>query len=348
MSYRVDQDNLKRILEFLHEVSLQYPYQYASMQNIINATGISESEVIRIGNHIITNYWADPQYAGTNWKLLRITQDGIDKLDQIASIKTATSKSSSHTVGINWTKWGTIIGGISVIIVIIFGVAQYYQNDQKSTELAIPNSIQNIGSGNVIVGNNNIDVDNTNSDSPILLLGEKQIDCNVFPDGESGFNFVNKTLGYMISWPNLDWILTKDLMKHRSNFGLDSGESYLGGTHVSRERGFTVQIAVFDISDPIKNDFDEWIRLQKEEYVETLTNMTSTSFIAPEKNSARLEVHGVIQGANFSMYERLLKYDNKIYLIQKHLMSPEKYPPEYSDQAEDVRASFRLLSNCKS
>jgi len=103
----------------------------------------------------------------------------------------------------------------------------------------------------------------TKNNSKIIFLNEQPIDANSLPDGESGFTYVNKTLGFMISRPNLDWLFGKELSDYKWSQIIDAygDPHFLGGVLLELDYKESLLVSVYDQSD---------VRANPQKYVQTL------------------------------------------------------------------------------
>lgn len=331
------------------------------------------AEIKAIAENAIINLWVDLETRIAHGvPLIKINYAGNRKLNQLTgkaesfptqsnvtniqvsgknvnignsnTINSENNPSPSNSTSINWTKWGTVIG-VLVLIVTVIGVL-----------ITLPTSLEdddpyftNIGSNNIQITNNEGSIvisKSETTDPEFTIINQEFVNCDALPDGLSGFSYIDKSLGFMISWPDANWILIEDVKSHRASYGLGVGESYLGGVNVSKDPGQSVMIAVFDKSDSIKNDFEKWLTLQAEGYDTKVVSGKANIRIDPDKNSATLEIDAMIGDDHFTMKERVLKNNDMIYLIQKHLFGMEKHPNENPDESELVRKSIEIFTPC--
>ncbi len=126
VSHNIDNNDLRRFLNFLHEESLKRPFEFISVDEIVGRLVITHAEILRIVNYCVRNDWVEPRYAGVIVAVVRITDSGISELTRLTNsqnkIKKRTKIGFTHKTrnifGRSIPEYWIVIG---VITGIIFG-----------------------------------------------------------------------------------------------------------------------------------------------------------------------------------------------------------------------------------
>ena len=222
------------------------------------------------------------------------------------------------------SKTNTIIGILAIVVALAVGIPNlYFAMNPPVQDLIITERIP--------------------SESELILFEGKVIDPSSLPEGEAGFSYVNKTLGFMISNPTIDWHFTKNLGKEKIRQGLEPPEStFLGGVMTSWEDEITVFVAVFEGDDPTKQDLRRFIELQVKDMPNYFPKGNAKWFLSPEGNYAKLE--GFFTEPDAEILQTLVKHNDMIYLIQTTINTPALLPEKIKIESEEIRDSFRFLS----
>lgn len=120
MSHNINEDDLRRFLNFLHEESLRRPFDFISIDEIVGRMHMTHGEILRLANHCVNNEWVEPRYAGVIVAVVKITDEGIDKLEGLSNSQNETTQQEYR---INFRHRTRNILGHSVLFWTIMGIA---------------------------------------------------------------------------------------------------------------------------------------------------------------------------------------------------------------------------------
>lgn len=327
MSHNIDQEQLRKFLNFLHKQWLIDSYTHIPLQNISNATGLTNPQVLMLGNYCVSEYLIDPLYAGTALYSARINRDGISHLDIMTPSETIRKRSFS----LSRKQIISIIIGVLVVIGGGSGTVYYFTvnvNPQNTGDITVTNSehIQ------IVTNNGKLEVNQT------PMAG------NILEDGEQGNLYVDKKAGFTIQKPNVNWYFMNvaDYVK-KSGKGVIN-EYYLGGVFVGTDKPSSVMVVVqklpiseFDLSKYI----DDQINFGSKQILGQESTVVK-KFVSPDGNWASFEgyVNSTAQGYGRQI---LHKYTDKLFLIQTTADPPETIDEETKNELKQIIESFRII-----
>lgn len=149
MSDGINEDDLKKVLDYLYKLSLKHHNDCAYANAMASDTGLDIDNVNHICNYAKIKGWVsavDYTTAGT-WSM-QITQGGVSKLESMTKTETTYDDNQQKGRSINWVKWAAIFGGIAVVLLIVGLVPNFIQHPTTDHT-----SIANTTSGEVIQSN---------------------------------------------------------------------------------------------------------------------------------------------------------------------------------------------------
>ncbi|KAF6244553.1 hypothetical protein [Nitrosopumilus sp. b2] len=177
------------------------------------------------------------------------------------------------------------------------------------------------------------------------LIDQEIIKCNSIPDGQVGLSYYNKTLGFSVNVPNINWGITEDNGYYVSNFGLIEQDNFLGGIFIDQRNASHLLISVFDDSENVS----------MEEFMGNIANQISKKTewkyitIGGKEDNERegeLESEGLLHGEEFYIYQKAVRSDNKIYLIH-YPNFDSNYPQNLVDEIDEMYLAVNIFPSCK-
>lgn len=222
-----------------------------------------------------------------------------------------------------------ILFGIGILVAITIGSWQLYLAYTTPNEIAtqISETLQIPESSSV----------------KSTIINQEVIDCEILSDGRAGLSYYNKTLGFSVGLPNVNWSINEDDGYYVSNIGLIENDNFMGGIIIHQKYSPDLLISIFDDSEKIYvEDFLTKIAQQVTKKIE----WSSVAFNFEYDDSGSSEIFGKFHGSNFYIYQKALRTDDKIYLI--HYPNVEfEYPQNIFDEIDEIYLSINIFPTCE-
>lgn len=178
------------------------------------------------------------------------------------------------------------------------------------------------------------------------IINQEIINCDSLPDGQIGLSYYNKTLGFSVSVPNVNWSITEDDGYYVSNLGMIDQDNFLGGVIIDQKYSPNLLISVFDDSE---NLYVDKFLSNTANQISKKTEWKAVTINGREDNNneGTLELEGFLNGKEFYIFQKAVRSDNKIYLIH-YPNALTEYPENIFKEIDEIYLSINIFPPCKS